>query len=452
MSQQLKRVFLALALVGLGHSASAFSLLGPYESWQVPEISYNLPGDIGGPMNVGEEYRWNIKTIVYGFDSSFIEYFGEQGKAAVEQAIAIFNNLPSASQMSSSLAEFPLNTTRVNYQASALQLLDLKSTALTALMEEMGVADAERYVWTLRARQVVQNNSATNYLVIMRNFDPVSWGPSRYVNGTLYTYYIGETADQDDASIPNRATAVETPVDPLASAFTSVASGPLGSGQFYSGLTRDDVGALRYLLRTNNFQWENLTPGTTATSNPDCPWCPYGGTNGAGTNLVVDLAVRPGVEKITFQAAQYDPLTGLFRTVTNTFTDTYVTNSTLKTQTVERLLAAPDILFSAEDLGVNNRGIPLATWARTTTTGWANNSALNSQAALAGPGVIQPRVTITFNKLGPYFFNVNPGFLDEATSFPGFVWGSFDGTTNSPVIYPVGSSLLERQQEVLGGL
>ncbi len=30
------------------------------------------------------------------------------------------------------------------------------------------------------------------YGVIKRNFDPVTWQPSSYINGTLYSYYIEE--------------------------------------------------------------------------------------------------------------------------------------------------------------------------------------------------------------------------------------------------------------------
>jgi len=32
-------------------------------------------------------------------------------------------------------------------------------------------------------------------------------------------------------------------------------------------------------------------------------------------------------------------------------------------------------------------------------------------------------------------------FLDELTSFVDFAWGSFDATTNAPVVYPNGTSL-----------
>lgn len=464
MSRFFQRAFLVLALAGAVHSASAFSLLGPYAAdnsgtvWQVARIGYNLPFgpvDIGGPMNLGEEYRWNIKTITYGFDESFLNYFGAKGTAAVMQAVAILNNLTNVSQMSSDLSEFSTDTKRVNYQASALGLYDMKSFALAFLLEEMGLASPERYVFTLRDRRDIDN--VTYYLIIKRNFDPITSNPSSYVNDALYTYYIGEFTQPIEF-----ADAIEVPVDPLAftdSAVVSTADGlwqrGLASGQFFTGLTRDDVGALRYLYGKSgswrNSNIENLIPGTTGSGQSgDCPWCPVGGTNTVSTNTVVDLAPRPGVDKITFKLAKYDSIFGFFITVTNQYTDQYLTNSTLKTQTTERVLIQPDILFSAEDLGLTDKGNPI-TIARTDTANWANNDALNGQATLAGPGVIQPQVVITFSKLGPYIYNWTPNFLDEVNGFPGFLWGSFDGSTNAPVVFPDGVSIQYLEQQVLSG-
>src|SRR5712692_7046535 len=82
-------VVLAVAPIGMG-----FSLLGPYKSWQVTALGYNLPGDIGGPMNLNEGYRWNVPTVTYAFDATFVTYFGTNGIAAVEKAIQILNDLP----------------------------------------------------------------------------------------------------------------------------------------------------------------------------------------------------------------------------------------------------------------------------------------------------------------------------------------------------------------------
>jgi hypothetical protein len=462
MRRPFQRLLLALMIAGAANSAKAFSLLGPYASWQTPELSYNvLNTDVGGPMNLGEEYRWNIKTVTYGIDESFLNYFGQRGVDELNKAIAILNNVPTFSSMSSNLAEYPMDTRRSNYRASALPLLDLKSHALATLVEEMGLASPDRYVWTLRARTVI--NSIPYYTVIKRNFDPVTWAPSSYVNGVLYTYIIQEFT----APINPWADAVEVIVDPLAQGYTAVVSaaddtlwGPgLGFGEFFVGLTRDDVGGLRYLYRPTNYNIEDLIPGTTGGGlfiggGGGDPWAPPGGGGGGGgfggSNNVVTVALRPGVNHITFQQGQYDSLFGNFITLTNQYQDTYVTNSTLATQTTERILTQPDILFAAEDIGLTTIGTPVG-WVRTDTSGWINNDALNGQAALAGPGVISPQIVITFSKIGPWLYN-DPSFVDESNPLiTGFVWGSFDGTTNAPIVYPIGSSIQDLERQVLGG-
>ncbi len=479
MLRLFQRMLLALAIVGAANSASAFSLLGPFAIdssgavWEVPAIGYNpYGGDIGGPVNLGEEYRWNAKTITYGFDSSFLNYFGTQGTEAVMQAVAMLNNLPAFSQMSSNLTEFPLQTKRMNYQASALYLTDLKSTALALLVEEMGLASPERYVWTLRSRLTLSTPPVTNYSVIMRNFDPVTLATSKYVNGALYTYFIVDPIRLTGGG--QFADAVESSVDPLAFTYTAVVSaaegingGGLYFGEFFTGLTRDDVGGLRYIYRTNNYNIENLIPGTTAVTATNSsggsgvpPWTPVGGGGGGGTtnttvvtNVVVDLALRPGVDKFNFVQAKYDSTFGFFITVTNTYTDTYVTNSTLHTQTVQRVLTQPDILFAAADLDVYVDG-SLITATRTTCTApiWVNNDALNGPIPQSGPGQINGQVVITFSDVGPWIFNQFANFTDEANpAYMGLVWGSFDGTTNPPVVYPIGTSIQDLEDQVLGG-
>ena len=160
-------------------------------------------------MNLGEEYRWNSPVITYGYDKYFLDYFGSKGVVAIEKAVAILNGLPAMSELSVDLREFPTEAKRLNYRASALGIIDLKSMALGILVEELGLACPERYTWTLRDRRVIVN--IPQYLVIQRNFDPVTWRYSAYVNGTLYTYRI---AQLDDA--PVFYDAVEFSVDPLA--------------------------------------------------------------------------------------------------------------------------------------------------------------------------------------------------------------------------------------------
>jgi len=251
-------------LLAAGRTAQAFSLLGPSQnnppvSWQTTTIGYNLAGDIGGPMNRGEGYRWNVPVLTYAIDDSFLEYFGNHGAIEVEKALAVFNNLTNFSRISTNVNEFPLRATRVNFRAQALGLLDLKSTTLRALVEELGLAEPERYVWTLRDRNLgsIGNLSVTNYLVIQRNFDPVTQQPSAYVNGTFYTYNIQEFNINGTV-----ADVIETAADPAAFTLTSVAYAEPPIGHFFTGLTRDDVGGLKYLYSTNNLAGEILLPDT----------------------------------------------------------------------------------------------------------------------------------------------------------------------------------------------
>src|SRR5674476_506752 len=106
---------------------------------------YALPGDIGGPMNIGEGYRWNVPVVTYGFDRSFLDYFGSNGVAAVEGAIGILNALPPASSIE--LTNYPLGVWRINHTAQASHLFDLKTVTLQLLLEQMGLADPERYIF-----------------------------------------------------------------------------------------------------------------------------------------------------------------------------------------------------------------------------------------------------------------------------------------------------------------
>jgi len=63
---------------------------------------------------------------------------------------------------------------------------------------------------------------------------------------------------------------------------------------------------------------------------------------------------------------------------------------------------------------------------------------------LAGPGVIRPPIRIIFNKLGPracvYTSDSAP---NGSASLVDIHWGSFDNSTNPPVVYPNGFSPIE---------
>ena len=498
-----KKISLALFGIFGAISVGAFSLIGPFDTWQANNVGYNftfnnpvigISGDVGGPMNLGEEYRWNSPFVSFGFDPSFLEFFGQKGVDAVEAAVAILNDVPSASQMSADLSEFPLDTRRFNHRATALRIRDLKSWTLSVLLETMGLAAPERYIYTLRSR-VVQNNFPS-YTTVKRNFDPVTMLPSSYVNGTLYTFNIFQTYVQPPGPF-NAWEAVELTVDPLAPSVTSVAAyaGVLGGntdsragavlfnpGIFYTGLTRDDVGGIRYLLRSGNFNVEPLPlnsisaagggGGGNSSTGGGLPWLVVGGPTGGGagaggaaggaggiggagglggglatTNTIVDTALRPGVDKLTFVRADFDSALGQFFTNNVVYSDRFITNGVSRDQLVQRTQIQPDIVFTAADLGVDAGGAPIL-FSRTIT--YQDNSILNTGAGgagIAGPGTIDGPVQINFSRIGPFTRHFGDG--PEQLGTAGLVWGSFDASTNAPVIFPSEISLQELEQIVL---
>jgi hypothetical protein len=413
-----------------------------------------------------------VPEITYAFDQAFVIYFGTNGVRAVEQAFELLNSLPRMSQItndavhlySTNGAPFPTDAKGPpNLQFETLGLLDLKSFALQIILEELGLAEPERWTWALRSRFVFPGN-VIDYAVIKQNFDPITKAPSSYVNDHLYTYRIIEPLQ------PNVSDAVEFAVDPTDPfVFSSVAGNNLFLGQFYNNLTRDDVGGLRHLYSTNNIVTENLLPTVTGglpLANSQSPWSPFLGlgltnffgtnalfsTNGVGTNLIVQ-GLRPGIDKLRFRRVNFDSLLGqLFVTITNQYMDAVITNARPVLQPVQRAIAAPDIVFTVADLGLLGNVVP-AFASRTVTTGWQNNDPINGQSAQGGPGVIPPQVVISFTNLLPFFINESPGFVTEGTFLlSSGVWASFDGTTNAPILYPqYGTLTLQHlQNQVLG--
>ena len=289
---RLLQILVLLVIALAVRPARAFSLLAPLpaaggEAWQTVNNGYGTAGgDLAGVANLTKEYRWNQSRITYGFDSSYINYFGTNGIAAIEAAFAVFNDVfkTDISTLSQELNEYPLedavtgatttfrDSRKVNHTALALNLFDIKSQAMGLIIEQLGLASPERYTWTLRERETVGPLPITNYLTIMRNFDPVTLTPSRYVNGNRYTYDIIELDN------PFRVFPVEFPADPesalyqFASVANIVGGGeetiPPALGIYYTYLTRDDIGGLRYLYSSTNLNWESFAPGTQITA-PD---------------------------------------------------------------------------------------------------------------------------------------------------------------------------------------
>ena len=389
----------------------AFSLLGPYADWMTESIGYRQPNDIGGPMNINEEYRRNVPVVTYGFDKSFLDYFGTEGVKAVESAFKILNDLPPASEMV--LTNYPTDTRRVNSVAAGQSLADLKSATLSILLEQLGLAQPTRYVFGLRRWDPIWLNypleqnwppEFVDQYLLQRNFDPESLAPTHLINDVLFTgeivpsYWMG----------PDVLEFVNYREDTA-----SVADKGWRGGQYYTGLTRDDVGGLRYLLRKGNVNFERLPVGTqTFPRTARSDW-------------------RPGVEKIKFMRQVLNRRQNRFVPL-STFGIVDVANHGLiKRQIVFRKTKKPDIIFSAADLGETNPGwIPLYT--RTGTDRWINNSKKNTGSKTnLGSGVIQGTARITFHKLGEFVQSSG-----TTVSREGVAWGSFSESTNPMVAFP----------------
>jgi hypothetical protein len=338
---RLLKTFWWMGLVALGvPTAWGYALIGPSagypgipagfgDAWEVPTIGYNpLPGNglQTGPKNIGEEYRRNTPVMYYTCDANFDDYFGSNGVYAVDQAFAIFNSLTNVSSYSLQLTEFPLEATSINTTAEALGLTDLKSFTMATMMEQLGLAEPVRYIWDIHNRVVPTGNppcpAGEVYLLVQRNFDPVPSAPnqlqySSFVNGTLYSYVIGEACTG-----PNPlAQALPFAVDPTADTFTAVADALTVAdlGTFFTSLTRDDVGGFRYLIGTNNLNVESTGPNTFTfvTNNNSQVFF--------GTNLALLSAQALTNDAVTL-ATLFPNI--VITATSNTFSNVWVTNLT----------------------------------------------------------------------------------------------------------------------------
>lgn len=161
------------------------------------------------------------------------------------------------------------------------------------------------------------------------------------------------------------------------------------------------------------------------------------------------VATRRGVEKLTFLRRDFDSLINQFwDPATNDYTLYSLTNGTVVPEHIRRIVTQPDFLFTVSDFG--GRGLDL--YSRNVTFNQSNVPTNN-----AGPGTIEAPSVITINDTGPDYLNAflfaGANFLGEpteATQIPILIFGSFDGSTNEPVVYPDSLSISDLENLLLG--
>ncbi len=428
-----------MILVGVPR-AGAFALLGPLETWQTFDIGF-FPGgaDIGGPKNLVEEYRWNQPVLTYAFDPTFLNYFGTNGVNAVEEAFGIITNGFRGGVSTLNLNDFPLRGKRLNQRAATLGILDLKTYALGAILEEIGLASPERYTWTIRERSVTGTPPITNSLVIMRNFDPDDFKPTNYVNGVRYTYTLIQTA-----VAPDQFDAVEFPVDPTKPFFTAAASIVDGVsatgigvtlGEYFSNLTRDDVGGLRYLYSPANLNVETtptnalqfaidttniafitnfdlaLLSSLSATSSP----AQLEAYTNFPPGLIVNQSVAIGAKLVTNSVITFTNLSSVFTNFNNL---TIVTNGDLFTFSSFALTSAPAAFFAAFPIA------PVATSTNLVVTQVVQIVSITTNFNVSpwgAPGTLRPTLVTNFGtNLTTYYHYTFANVLTNADTYTPF--------------------------------
>jgi hypothetical protein len=451
-----------LMLAVLAEAGFAFTIWGPLQTYQTTALCYSTrywyspyvpstlntplstPGNVpftelGGPAPFNHGSRLNVGVITYAYDVSFLEYYGAAGVQAVDAAFDVLNGLPQVSKASADLTEFiTQDNQQINYTARALSMLDLKSCTLQMMIEHMGLL-GETHVYDLLGQGGTCGDAY--YEVTVNNYDPVTWNPSTYVNGINYSFQVFDgCSDSLDFADAMETIGVGENNWAMGADFSAVATqeGKVLGG-YYLGLTRDDFGGLRYLYNKNNFNNEALpTDCWVAAEGTGMTYSPVGTTNTLDNAFTGLLG---GQEHITFKKVAFDSYIGTaYATNVLSFKISVLTNSKVEQLMVWRTNVTPDIIITASNLLNTPAASEDQPYERSVTFIAAP---VGGVAPGNGPEVISPTMTIAFNNVGPIYYNVNIGFVQQNSVYlyPYFQMGSYDGSTNAPVVFPQGFSL-----------
>jgi hypothetical protein len=178
------------------------------------------------------------------------------------------------------------------------------------------------------------------------------------------------------------------------------------------------------------------------------------------TCTLSNVAVRQGIDKVSFARHDFDPLLSRFFTpVTNDFNVVaQATNNIRYVEHYRRIITRPDILIAAGDGGLTTVPSPGVEVVEHSAPGGPSAPNFNTNeippnpVPPAGPGTIEgpasgAPMVFTFNKVGPTYFNSATSFFGENDAIFYFQWASFDGSTNAPILYPNSASLAALEQQ-----
>jgi hypothetical protein len=172
------------------------------------------------------------------------------------------------------------------------------------------------------------------------------------------------------------------------------------------------------------------------------PFNPAGTNTSTGTLDAAWTGTVGGMEKITFVRVGFDSGVGYyFPTNVIHYKIPILTNSMRAQLDVWRTNTAPDIIFTAANL-LGTTGVSEdPPFTRTVTFIAPPVAATNALSTVSQ--VISPTMLVTFNNVGPIYYNLGTGFTGGSAFYlyPYFQFGSFNGSTNAPIAFPSGTSL-----------
>jgi hypothetical protein len=230
-----------------------------------------------------------------------------------------------------------------------------------------------------------------------------------------------------------------------------IATNPCGNEILYQLPYTNVVATTNLILVASNSAGDFFSENLVIYSTNHAYWAAPILCSGGGTVAVTNsTGLYQGAGKLQFVQANYDSLLGqFFLPVTNIYSSVFVTNFQPVAQTFQRVVIAPDFIFSASDQVAGPSGdIYVSEFSRTLPAFVADPG----YVGLAGPGVINAggavgsSITIAFDKSLPVYLNT---VLTRGTNnLDSFLYGSFDGTTNTPIVYPDATSITKLEAAV----